>query len=197
MQLFYYVHRLHTFLNSLSLTATLSREFCQKTCFEASWVVFWSLFGHKKLSLTKKLFWNCIFRVHFVIVWNGCKIWSLGMRRIKQLFKVWSLKETQHAWLFFSLSLRLPSSFTFLTLLCIFIMGVFGSMSIAFLPFSLGLLDWRVLILVWFERFLHPAQLDDKVVFGHRNWWHHKHEMGHGSAWVIWSVSGANGLKHP
>ena len=116
-----YVHRLHTH----------SREFCQKTCFEASWVVFWSLFGHKKLSLTKKLFWSCIFCVHFVIVWTGCKIWSLGICRIKQLFKVWSLKETQHAWLFFSLSL-LPSSFAFLTLSCIFIMGVFGSMLIVF-----------------------------------------------------------------
>ena len=127
----YYVHRLHTFLNSLSLTATLSRESCQKTCFEASWVVFWSLFGHKKPSLTKKLFWSCIFCVHFVIVWTGCKIWSLGMRRIEQLFKVWSLKETQHAWLFFWLSL-LPSSIAFLTSSCIFIMGVFGSMLIGF-----------------------------------------------------------------
>ena len=100
-------------------------------------------------KMGRNLFWNCIFCVHFVIVWTGCKIWSLGMCRIKQLFKVWSLKETQHTWLFFSLSL-LPSSFAFLTLSCIFIMGVFGSMLIVFF-FCLFL--WAFLTVVcsfWF-----------------------------------------------
>ena len=55
-----------------------------------------------------------------------------------------------------------------------------------FSAFFSGVLDWIVLILVWFERFLHSAPL--------KNSWHHKWYKGRGSTWAVTGGSGANGL---
>ena len=46
--------------------------------------------------------------------------------------------------------------------------------------FFFGVLDWIVLILVWFERSL--RKFEDKVILDNQNQWRHKRRKGRGSA---------------
>ena len=65
-------------------------RFCRKTCFEACWVVFWSLSCYKELKPTTKPFTGCTVR-SLLIQMQNISFWSLGMRR-KQNFEIFSFR---------------------------------------------------------------------------------------------------------
>ena len=104
---------------------------------DCSWVIFWSLSWYKELKHTKTLFTGHALG-SLLIQMQNISFRSSGMCRKQNFEIVVGVHETRFFW------------------------GIFRSMCymcVFFLPFTLGLLDWIMLTLVWFERSLHPAQV--------------------------------------
>lgn len=77
-------------------------------------------------------------------------------------------------------------------LVCKFFKGIFGLTLHGFLPFS-GLPDWIMLILEWFERSLHAAQVrQESCLWALRQMTSQVVE----GVWIHLGGSGANGLIH-
>ena len=161
-------------------------RFCRKTCFEACWVVFWSLSCYKELKPNTKLFIGCTVCSQT----HNISLWSLSMCR-KQNFEI-GLKVTQQCWLFL-FAFSSPIFFCFTCLIYFSLAGhlvgfilvgkvfrkafrIFGlderkgrwvveqdfhanfQVNVTwFLAFFYGVLDWIVLILVWFDRVVKGA----------------------------------------
>ena len=158
-----------------------SWRFCRKTCFEASRVVFWSLSCYKELKLTTNQFAGRTLG-GLLSQMQNISLRSSGMRR-KQNFFYFSLSLLPSFFAFLA-------SFFFLYHLAGFILvgrvfrktfRILGlgerkgrwvmeqdfrvdfqvNVTRFFASFS-GFLDWIVLILVWFERSLHSAQVGEE-----------------------------------
>ena len=150
-------------------------------CFEASPAVFWSLLCYKELKLTQ----SHLEVIPFAAIWSRCKILACEVRacaksKISRSFTFCFLSSP----LF---SLFLPHFFSCAGHLVGFILvgkvlrkafkilgwderkgrwiveqdfhGSFQVNVTWFSAFFSGVLDWIVLILVWFERFLHSVQV--------------------------------------
>ena len=165
--------------NKKALTHSLL-EILPKTCFEASWVVFWLPLCYKELKLTTKPFTGRAF-------WSRCKLLACEVHAQKAKFWDFGFKSDTAVLAFTFRCLYSPLFSLFLPHLVGFILvgrvfrKAFRTLGLGerkgrwameqdfhgdfqvnvtwfFASFS-GVLDWIVLILIWFERSLHSAQV--------------------------------------
>ena len=120
-------------------------------------MVFWSLSCYKELKLTTNRFTGCTLH-GLLIQMQNISLLSSGMRR-KQNFEILGLKVTQQSWLLLR-TLELGERKGRWAIEQDFHGGFQVKVTWFFASFS-GVLDWIVLILVWFERSLHSTQVEE------------------------------------
>ena len=192
-------------------------EFCWKTRFEASRIVFWSLSYYKEIELTKKPFTGRALRSLPFQMQN-----TIGFRSSRVGFKVTQLMLIL-TFRFSSFLLRWLFSPTFFSFAGhLLALDYFGEKSllkrcqdrrvrwkcrrvvekdfhrnsrfnfICFWPFSPASLSASCSFWHDFENLFLQHKLDDKAVLDRQNWWRDQCYKGRGSAWAVTGGSGVD-----